>query len=128
MSTTSPDHDATAQTVDPDATAQTVDPDATEAAVGPMHTQGRYEGAVGALATARRWLMVTKPRIIELLLVTTVPSMVVAAEGWPGTALVLHTLWGGALCAAPQRVEHQCGPRPTPVSYTHLTLPTIYSV
>ena len=68
-------------------------------AVGPMHTVGRYEGRGGALATARRWLMVTKPRIIELLLVTTVPSMVVAAEGWPGTALVLHTLWGGALCA-----------------------------
>ena len=89
MSTTSPDPDATAQTVDHDATA----------AVGPMHTEGRYEGSGGALATARRWLMVTKPRIIELLLVTTVPSMVVAAEGWPGTALVLHTLWGGALCA-----------------------------
>ena len=68
-------------------------------AVGPMHTVGRYEGTGGALATARRWLMVTKPRIIELLLITTVPSMVVAAEGWPGTALVLHTLWGGALCA-----------------------------
>ncbi len=68
-------------------------------AVGPMHSTGRYEGSGGVLATVRRWVMVTKPRIIELLLVTTVPSMVVAAEGWPGTALVAHTLFGGALCA-----------------------------
>lgn len=38
----------------------------------------------------------TKPRIVELLLVTTVPAMVVAAGGWPGTSLVVATLVGGA--------------------------------
>jgi heme o synthase len=38
----------------------------------------------------------TKPRIIELLLVTTVPAMFVAAGGWPGTGLLLATLVGGA--------------------------------
>lgn len=40
-----------------------------------------------------------KPRIIELLLITTVPSMVLAARGWPGAGLVAATVVGGALCA-----------------------------
>ena len=38
----------------------------------------------------------TKPRVVELLLVTTVPAMLVAAGGWPGTGLVVATLVGGA--------------------------------
>jgi protoheme IX farnesyltransferase len=41
----------------------------------------------------------TKPRIIELLLVTTVPSMVVAAGAFPRLSLVLLTLLGGTLSA-----------------------------
>jgi len=41
----------------------------------------------------------TKPRIIELLLVTTVPTMVVAARGLPSGWLVLATLVGGTLAA-----------------------------
>ena len=41
-----------------------------------------------------------KPRIIELLLTTTVPAMIVAAHGWPGTWLVVATLVGGTLSAA----------------------------
>jgi protoheme IX farnesyltransferase len=45
------------------------------------------------------YLALTKPRIIELLLITTVPSMVLAARGWPGTWLVLATLIGGTLSA-----------------------------
>ncbi len=48
---------------------------------------------------AAAYFALTKPRIIELLLVTTVPSMVVAAEGWPPWLLVLNTLVGGALSA-----------------------------
>ncbi len=40
-----------------------------------------------------------KPRIIELLLITTVPAMVIAANGWPGTWLVVTTLIGGILSA-----------------------------
>lgn len=65
--------------------------------VGPMHTGGRYEG--GRLGALRRYVLVTKPRIVELLLVTTVPAMVVAEQGWPSTWLVLATLIGGALSA-----------------------------
>ncbi len=48
----------------------------------------------------RAYITLTKPRIIELLLVTTVPSMVVAAEGWPGLGLATATLVGGSLSAA----------------------------
>ncbi|MDQ4065452.1 MAG: heme o synthase [Actinomycetota bacterium] len=45
------------------------------------------------------YVALTKPRIIELLLVTTVPSMIVAAGGWPPMSLVLWTLVGGTLAA-----------------------------
>ncbi len=45
------------------------------------------------------YVALTKPRIIELLLITTVPAMVLAARGWPGTRLVLATLIGGTLSA-----------------------------
>ncbi len=54
---------------------------------------------VGAAATVRAYVELTKPRIIELLLTTTVPAMILAAQGWPGTWLVLATLIGGTLSA-----------------------------
>ena len=41
----------------------------------------------------------TKPRIIELLLVTTVPTMLLAQRGMPSIRLVLVTLIGGTLAA-----------------------------
>ena len=46
------------------------------------------------------YVALTKPRIIELLLVTTVPTMVLAARGLPSLALVVATLVGGTLAAA----------------------------
>ncbi len=49
---------------------------------------------------ALAYVALTKPRIIELLLVTTVPTMVVAERGLPSGWLVLATLVGGALAAA----------------------------
>ncbi|MGH8874019.1 MAG: heme o synthase [Acidimicrobiia bacterium] len=54
---------------------------------------GRWRDSVAA------YFALTKPRIIELLLITTVPAMVVAAGGWPGTWLVVATLVGGSLSA-----------------------------
>ena len=45
------------------------------------------------------FVALTKPRIIELLLITTVPTMVLAEQGWPSTMLVLVTLIGGTLAA-----------------------------
>jgi heme o synthase len=67
--------------------------------VGPMHDDGRYESRGGTLDVVKRYVLVTKPRIIELLLVTTVPAMVIAAGGWPSTWLVAATLIGGTLSA-----------------------------
>jgi protoheme IX farnesyltransferase len=64
----------------------------TVAALDPERPVTRRERAAAYFA-------LTKPRIIELLLVTTVPSMVVAAGGWPSWVLVLNTLVGGALAA-----------------------------
>lgn len=50
-------------------------------------------------ARAAAYLALTKPRIIELLLVTTLPTMIVARRGLPSVWLVLATLLGGALAA-----------------------------
>ena len=49
--------------------------------------------------TLSAYLALTKPRIIELLLVTTVPTMIVAQRGMPPLWLVAATLVGGALAA-----------------------------
>ncbi|MEO6351198.1 MAG: heme o synthase [Candidatus Limnocylindrales bacterium] len=45
------------------------------------------------------YVALTKPRIIELLLVTTVPAMFLAARGLPNLWLVFWTLLGGSLAA-----------------------------
>jgi protoheme IX farnesyltransferase len=63
--------------------------------------------AVAGTSTARSsvrekalaYLALTKPRIIELLLVTTVPTMIVAKRGIPSGWLVVATVLGGALAA-----------------------------
>jgi protoheme IX farnesyltransferase len=55
--------------------------------------------AGGLRARVGAYVALTKPRIVELLLVTTVPSMVVAARGLPSLWLVAVTLVGGALAA-----------------------------
>jgi len=47
----------------------------------------------------RAYIALTKPRIIELLLVTTVPAMILAQRGMPSLWLVLATLVGGTFAA-----------------------------
>jgi protoheme IX farnesyltransferase len=54
---------------------------------------------LGFLGTVRSYFHLTKPRIVVLLLVTTVPAMLLAEGGWPSPWLVLATLGGGALAA-----------------------------
>ncbi|GAA4987932.1 heme o synthase [Kineococcus glutinatus] len=49
--------------------------------------------------TAKAYVALTKPRIIELLLITTVPVMFFAAGGLPPWRTVLATFLGGALAA-----------------------------
>ncbi|HWL34800.1 MAG TPA: heme o synthase [Frankiaceae bacterium] len=48
---------------------------------------------------ARGYVALTKPRIIELLLVTTVPAMIVAERGMPAFWLIVATLVGGSFAA-----------------------------
>jgi heme o synthase len=49
--------------------------------------------------TVLAYIALTKPRIIELLLVTTIPTMFVAKRGVPGVWLIASTLIGGILAA-----------------------------
>jgi heme o synthase len=51
------------------------------------------------LDTLGDYVALTKPRIIELLLVTTVPTMIVAERGLPSLWLVAATVLGGTLAA-----------------------------
>ena len=63
----------------------------------PMATTARVER--GFVATLRDYLALTKPRIVLLLLITTVPAMILAQNGLPSPGLVLVTLIGGTLSA-----------------------------
>jgi heme o synthase len=51
------------------------------------------------MARLKAYVALTKPRIIELLLITTVPTMVVAARGLPPLWLVVATVVGGTFAA-----------------------------
>ncbi|QWT23277.1 heme o synthase [Subtercola sp. PAMC28395] len=54
---------------------------------------------ISAGQKARAYVSLTKPRVMELLLVTTAPAMILAAGGIPNLWLVVATLIGGALSA-----------------------------
>ena len=53
------------------------------------------------------YVKLSKLRVIELLLVTTVPSMIIAIYGMPPIDLVLFTLTGGTLLAISANVMNQ---------------------
>jgi len=59
----------------------------------------RARAARPARSSASAYLKLTKPRIVELLLVTTVPSMILAERGLPSLWLIGATLVGGSLTA-----------------------------
>lgn len=61
-------------------------------------------GFARALAVTKAYVALAKPRIIELLLVTTVPAMFLAVGGFPPIGLVAATLIGGTLAAASANV------------------------
>jgi protoheme IX farnesyltransferase len=50
-------------------------------------------------SVARAYVALTKPRIIEQLLITTLPAMVLADQGWPSPGLVAATIVGGSFAA-----------------------------
>jgi protoheme IX farnesyltransferase len=65
----------------------------------PAAAAAEVTGRRSARLVARSLFLLTKPRIIELLLVTTLPTMLLARRGLPGGGLILVTLVGGALAA-----------------------------
>jgi heme o synthase len=67
--------------------------------VAPLITDPTLARPASARSRVASYFALTKPRIIELLLITAVPAMVLAAGGWPGTWLVVATLIGGSLSA-----------------------------
>ncbi len=79
-----------------------------------------------ASSKIRAYFLLTKPRVIELLLVTTVPAMVLADDGLPSLTLIGAVLLGGALAAGGantincwverdrDRVMHRTQGRPLP--------------
>jgi heme o synthase len=70
------------------------------AALPQLDQRGTPPGGRRPAGTIARGLVaLTKPRIIELLLVTTVPTMLLAQRGLPSLELVLVTLIGGTLAA-----------------------------
>ncbi len=57
--------------------------------------------------TVAAYVAITKPRVVELLLITTLPAMVLAQRGLPPLGLALATLTGGALAAGSAHVYNQ---------------------
>ena len=51
------------------------------------------------VATVAAYVGLTKPRIIVLLLVTTIPAMIIAGDGLPAISLMAATVIGGTLGA-----------------------------
>lgn len=64
----------------------------------PAGTTGAQE-RIGLRRKASAYLALTKPRVVELLLVTTLPTMIFAQRGFPNIWLILATLVGGSLAA-----------------------------
>jgi protoheme IX farnesyltransferase len=54
---------------------------------------------IGFRRKAKAYVALTKPRVMELLLVTTIPVMILAEGGIPDLWLVLGTVLGGAMSA-----------------------------
>lgn len=80
----------------PEVRVTAVEPDvlAVDAAVAPRHLT-----AVVIRDVVSAYVALTKPRIVELLLLTTVPVMFLAQRGVPSVWLVLTTVVGGTLAA-----------------------------
>jgi heme o synthase len=64
-----------------------------------LDTDTPVKASVGFGDVVRAYVALTKPRIIELLLLTTVPAMFLAKGGVPPLGLVAWTLIGGTLAA-----------------------------
>lgn len=65
----------------------------------PLYDRMAMLTAAPTRSRAAAFVALTKPRIIELLLVSTVPAMIVAQDGLPPLWLIIATVAGGTLSA-----------------------------
>ena len=91
-------------------------------------------------ATAGAYVRLTKPRVIELLLVTTVPPMILAADGMPSVGLIVAVLVGGTLAAGgantincwverdSDQVMHRTRHRPLPLGEIAPTTALVFAI
>ena len=91
MSETATPNTASLVDVDPEMTTGTQRAGLRAAAMPPAANSFRQR--------LRDYITLTKPRIISLLLVTTLAPMVIAARGWPSGWIILWTMVGGYLMA-----------------------------
>ncbi|HZP56691.1 MAG TPA: heme o synthase [Dehalococcoidia bacterium] len=90
--------------------------------------------------TAAAYVALTKPRIISLLLITTIPTMILAADGVPSLWLIVATLAGGTLAAGGanaincyvdrdiDEVMHRTQGRPLPMGKVDPTSALVFAV
>lgn len=57
------------------------------------------QSSAGRKGLLKDFLLLTKPIVVALLLVTTFTGMVIGAQSWPSLSLVFWTLLGGAMAA-----------------------------
>ena len=67
--------------------------------MGAIETTAIRRPALSLRETASAYMALTKPRIISLLLITTVPAMILANKGLPSLWLMFATVLGGTLAA-----------------------------
>ncbi len=94
----------------------------------------------GTFSTVGAYVRLTKPRVIELLLVTTVPAMILAAEGMPSIGLMVAVLVGGTLAAGganaincwverdSDQVMHRTRHRPLPLGEISPTSALVFAI
>lgn len=78
----------------------------------PVAPSASVPGSSGAPGTSwwhrvTAYVAITKPRVVELLLITTLPAMVLAQRGLPPIGLIAATLVAGALAAGSAHVFNQ---------------------
>jgi protoheme IX farnesyltransferase len=78
------------------ASARRLGAGATSVVEGEPRTNGKR---ASLKQTTAAYFQLTKPRIVMLLLITTVPAMILAERGMPSLLLVLATLVGGSIAA-----------------------------
>jgi protoheme IX farnesyltransferase len=65
----------------------------------PVESQAPETPATPMKATWKSYVALTKPRVISLLLFTTITAMFIAAKGWPGFGLLMAVTVGGYMAA-----------------------------